>query len=54
MNSYNLKVIHDTLNNIHPKQIINKVGNLKFSLFEVNYEYTTNRNNKKYGKSISL
>ena len=49
MNSYNLKGIQDTLNKIHPKQIVNRVGNLKFSLFEVKYRYTTNRNNKKEG-----
>lgn len=49
MNSYNLKGIQETLNKVHPKQIINKVGNLKFSLFEVKYQYTTNRNNKKEG-----
>lgn len=49
MNSYNLKGIQDTLNKVHPKQIINKVGNLKCGLFEVKYEYTTNRNNKKEG-----
>ena len=30
MNSYNLKGIQETLNKAHPKQIINKVGNLKF------------------------
>ncbi|WP_297994103.1 hypothetical protein [uncultured Clostridium sp.] len=49
MNSYNLKEIQETLNKVHPKQIINKVGNLKFSLFKVKYQYTTNRNNKKEG-----
>ena len=49
MNSYNLKGIQETLNKVHPKQIINKVGNLKFSLFEVKYQYTTSRNNKKEG-----
>lgn len=49
MNSYNLKGIQETLNKVHPKQIINKVGNLKFSLFEVKYQYITNRNNKKEG-----
>jgi len=49
LNSYNLKEIQETLNKVHPKQIINKVGNLKFSLFKVKYQYTTNRNNKKEG-----
>lgn len=49
MNSYNLKGIQEILNKAHPKQIINKVGNLRFSLFEVKYQYTTNRNNKKEG-----
>lgn len=50
MNSYNLNVIQDTLNKIHPKQIVNKVGNLKVSMFKVKYEYTTNRNNSKTGE----
>ena len=49
MNSYNLNVIQDTLNKIHPKQIVNKVDNLKVSMFKVKYEYTTSRNNKKEG-----
>ena len=49
VNSYNLEGIQEILNKVHPKQIINKVGNLKFSLFEVKYQYTTNRNNKREG-----
>jgi hypothetical protein len=28
MNSYNLNAIQDTLNKVHPMQIINKVDNL--------------------------
>lgn len=54
MNSYNLNVIQDTLNKVHPMQIVNKVDNLKVSLFEVNYEYTTTRGNSKKGKKYFL
>ena len=54
MNSYNLEGIQEVLNKIHPKQIINRVGNLKFSLFEVKYQYTTNRNNRKEGTKYFL
>lgn len=54
MNSYNLIGIQDTLNKIHPKQIVNKVGNLTMSMFLVKYEYTTNRNNKKQGEKYFL
>jgi hypothetical protein len=54
MNSYNLNVIQDTLNKMHPKQIINKVDNLKVSMFKVKYEYTTDRNNKKEGEKYFL
>lgn len=49
MISYGLKEIENILNKAHPKQIIRKVDNFKMSLFEVKYEYTTNRNNKKVG-----
>ena len=54
MNSYNLVGIQNTLNKVHPKQIINRVGKLKFSLFEVKYQYVTNRNNKKEGVKYFL
>ena len=54
LNSYNLKGIQDKLNGIHPKQIVNRVGNLKFSMFEVKYEYLTNRNNKWQGEKVFL
>lgn len=49
MNSYNLKVIENTLNKVHPKQIINKVGSIQVSLFEIKYTYKTARGNKKEG-----
>lgn len=54
INSYNLKVIEDTLNTVHPKQIINKVDNLKITLFKIKYEYNTNRGNKKQGEKYLL
>lgn len=54
MNSYNLNVIQDTLNKVHPKQIVNRVENLKVSMFKVKYEYVTNRNNKKQGEKYFL
>lgn len=54
MNSYNLDVIQDTLNKIHPKQIMNKVGDFKITMFQVKYEYITNRNNKKQGEKYFL
>lgn len=47
MGSYNLKLIEDTLNTVHPKQIINKVGNISLTLYKVIYEYVTNRGNLK-------
>lgn len=46
MNSYNLKQIEDTLNNVHPMNIINKV-NCNMSLFKVKIEYITARKNKR-------
>lgn len=52
---YNLSKIQDTLNNIHPKQIVNKLDNeIKITLHEVKYEYLTNRNNKKTGVKYFL
>ncbi|WP_265575219.1 hypothetical protein [Clostridium botulinum] len=52
MNSYNLKTIENTLNKIHPKQIINKVGSFSITLHEANYEYTTVREIKNKEQSI--
>lgn len=46
MNSYNLQTIEDTLNKVHPMNVINKV-NIKMSLFKVKIEYVTARNNKR-------
>ncbi|EQC1535488.1 hypothetical protein [Clostridium botulinum] len=54
MNSYNLKTIENTLNKIHPKQIINKVDSFSITLHEANYEYTTVRGNKKQGTKYFL
>jgi hypothetical protein len=54
VNSYNLNVIQDTLNKIHPKQIINKIDNLNITMFKVTYEYITTRNNKKQGEKYFL
>lgn len=54
MNSYNLNVIQDTLNKIHPHQIVNRVENLNVSMFKIRYEYITNRNNKKQGEKYFL
>lgn len=54
MNSYNLNLIQDTLNKIHPRQIVNRVENLKVSMFKVKYEYNTTRNNKKQGEKYFL
>lgn len=47
MGSYNLKLIEDTLNTAHPKQIINKVGDISFTLHKVIYEHFTSRGNLK-------
>lgn len=49
INIYNLELIQNTINNIHPKQLINKVGDIKISLFEIKYSYKTNRGNEKQG-----
>lgn len=46
---YNLDKIVEVLNKSHPKQIINKVGDLKVSLYKVDYSYFTNRGNEKTG-----
>lgn len=50
MNSYNLSKIQETLNKVHPKQVVNRLNfDCKISLHEVKYEYITNRSNKKEG-----
>lgn len=54
MGSYNLKLIEDTLNTVHPKQIINKVGNISFTLYKVIYEHMTNRGNLKKAEKYFL
>lgn len=51
---YNLDKIQSILNSAHPKQIVNKVENIKCTMFEVKYKYTTNRGNKKDGSKIFL
>ncbi|WP_291567098.1 MULTISPECIES: hypothetical protein [unclassified Clostridium] len=52
--SYNLKLIEDTLNTVHPKQIINKAKDINFTFYKVNYEYTTNKGNIKDGEKYFL
>ena len=47
MNSYNLKEIEETLNKIHPMNVVNKVGNININLFKAKIEYVTSRKNKK-------
>lgn len=55
MNSYNLLKIQEIMNNTHPKQIVNRIGDdIKFSFHEIEYEYTTNRNNKRIGVKYFL
>ena len=54
INGYNLKKIQDTLNNIHPKQLINEVGSVSFGLYQVKYKYTTNRGNRREGEKYFL
>lgn len=46
MNSYNLQTIENTLNKIHPMNLINKVECNMF-LFKVKIEYLTARKNKR-------
>lgn len=47
MNSYNLQNIENTLNKIHPMNLINKVDGLSVCLFKSTIEYVTARKNKK-------
>lgn len=54
MNSYKLNLMEETLNKIHPKQIISTIGSFKICMFKVRYEYLTTRNNKKEGEKYFL
>lgn len=51
---WNLKEMENTLNKIHPKQIVNNANNTVISMFKVNYEYKTNRNNKRNGEKVFI
>jgi hypothetical protein len=44
----------DKLINIHPKQIVNRLGNITITMFEVKYQYTTVRGNKKEGSKTFM
>lgn len=47
MNSYNLKNIENTINKIHPMNLINKIDGLAICLFKTTIEYVTARKNKR-------
>lgn len=47
MNSYNLQNIENTINKIHPMNLINKVNGLAICLFKTTIEYVTARKNKR-------
>lgn len=47
MNSYNLQNIENTLNKVHPMNLVNKVENLSVCLFKTTIEYVTARKNKR-------
>lgn len=47
MNSYNLQNIENTINKIHPMNLINKVDGLAICLFKTTIEYVTARKNKR-------
>lgn len=49
---WNLKELQDTLNKVHPKQMVNKANNTVISVFKVKYKYVTNRNNKRQGEKV--
>lgn len=40
--------------NIHPKQMVNRIGNIFITMFEVKYQYTTVRGNKKEGSKTFM
>ena len=46
--------IKDALANIHPKQIVNRIGDIIITMFEVKYQYTTVRGNKKEGSKTFM
>lgn len=50
----NLKQIEETVNKIHPMNIVNKVGELNICLFKVIIEYTTARKNKRQRELLFL
>ena len=50
--SNNIKLKH--IENINPKQVVNCIGNIPIICYEVKYQYTTVRNNKKEGKKYFL
>ena len=43
----NLKGVESIINNMHPMNVINKVGKITINLYKVKIEYITHRNNKK-------
>ena len=46
--------VREDLIKIHPKQIINRIDNINIMLYEVKYQYTTVRNNRKEGVKIFM
>jgi hypothetical protein len=48
------KKMKDKLVNIHPKQVVNRIGNIFITMFEVKYQYTTVRGNKKEGSKTFM
>lgn len=40
---------HTFAHKIHPKQVVNKVGDIPITFYEVEYEYTTVRGNRRTG-----
>ena len=46
--------VKENLIKTHPKQIINRIGDINITLYEVKYQYTTIRNNKKEGVKIFM
>lgn len=46
--------LKDKLTKVHPKQIINQIGIIYITFFEVKYQYTTIRGNLKEGNKIFI
>lgn len=46
--------IKESLIKTHPKQIINKVGDVGIAIYKVKYQYTTIRNNRKEGVKLFM